>query len=134
MRGHRAGHRPADQPAADEGEGRPAAPRQQTEPAGEFDAAVRVGRADEGDDGLVNAASMLSVTGLNVREGEEATGYTGLNLHDWRGRSDGCITCPAWWIDAVLAACDTLAASADWSPRRHPDGRWCIGLLLEECR
>jgi phosphocarrier protein len=39
--------------------------------AGEFDAAVRVGRADEGDDGLVNAASMLAVTGLNVREGEE---------------------------------------------------------------
>ncbi|MFC5366460.1 phosphocarrier protein HPr [Salinirubrum litoreum] len=41
------------------------------ETAGEFDAEVQVGRADEGDDGLVNAASMLGVTGLNVRRDED---------------------------------------------------------------
>jgi phosphocarrier protein len=41
------------------------------ETAGEFDAEVQVGRADEGEDGLVNAASMLGVTGLNVRTDED---------------------------------------------------------------
>jgi phosphocarrier protein HPr len=41
------------------------------ETAGEYDAAVRVGSAEAGDDGLVNAASMLAVTGLNVRAGED---------------------------------------------------------------
>jgi phosphocarrier protein len=41
------------------------------ETAGEYDAEVRVGRADEADDGLVDAASMLGVTGLNVRAGED---------------------------------------------------------------
>ncbi|WP_276272405.1 phosphocarrier protein HPr [Haloarcula litorea] len=38
--------------------------------ANQYDAAVRVGRADEGDDGLVEGNSMLAVTGLNVEHGE----------------------------------------------------------------
>jgi phosphocarrier protein len=41
------------------------------ETAGEYDAQVQVGRADEGEDGLVNAASMLGVTGLNVPAGDD---------------------------------------------------------------
>lgn len=41
------------------------------ETAGEYDAAVQVGRADEGEEGLVNAASMLGVTGLNVPAGDD---------------------------------------------------------------
>lgn len=35
-----------------------------------FDADVSIGRADDGDDGLVRADSMLSVSGLNVAHGE----------------------------------------------------------------
>lgn len=58
--------------------------------------------------------------------------YAGLNLHSWEGRSDGCLTAPGWWIDAVLAALYHLAQSGSWAPARHPDGRWCVGLLLEE--
>ena len=38
--------------------------------ANEFDAELSVGRPDDGDDGLVSANSMLSVTGLNVQHGE----------------------------------------------------------------
>lgn len=38
--------------------------------ATEFDATLRVGRADAGDDDLVDAHSMLAVTGLNVKHGE----------------------------------------------------------------
>lgn len=68
------------------------------------------------------------------RAERQESGYTGLNLHDWQGRSDGCVTAPTWWVDAALAACDALAQSGDWQPTRHPDGRWCIGLLLEDCR
>ncbi len=47
---------------------RPASKFVQT--AGEFDAAVTVGRADGDDSGLVSANSMLAVTGLNVKHGE----------------------------------------------------------------
>lgn len=48
---------------------RPASKLVQT--AGEFDAEVTIGRADEGDDsGLISANSMLSVTGLNVKHGD----------------------------------------------------------------
>ncbi|EMA68226.1 phosphocarrier, HPr family protein [Halorubrum aidingense JCM 13560] len=35
-----------------------------------FDADVSIGRADDGDEGLVRADSMLSVSGLNVGHGE----------------------------------------------------------------
>jgi phosphocarrier protein len=38
--------------------------------AARFDADVSVGRAADGDDGLVRADSMLAVTGLNVEHGE----------------------------------------------------------------
>jgi len=38
--------------------------------ANRFDADVSIGRADDGDDGLVRADSMLSVSGLNVEHGE----------------------------------------------------------------
>ena len=38
--------------------------------ANRFDADVSIGRADDGDDGLVRADSMLSVSGLNVANGE----------------------------------------------------------------
>jgi len=38
--------------------------------ANRFDADVSIGRADDGDDGLVRADSMLSVSGLNVGHGE----------------------------------------------------------------
>ena len=41
------------------------------ETAGEYDATVQVGRADAGEEGLVNAASMLAVTGLNVPAGDD---------------------------------------------------------------
>lgn len=47
---------------------RPASKLVQT--ANRFDAAVSIGRAETGDDGLVSAASMLSVSGLNVGHGE----------------------------------------------------------------
>lgn len=66
-----------------------------------------------------------------TRAGRAESGWSGLNVHSWRGRSDGCITAPEWWVEAVLAACDALAQSGDWSPTRHPDGRWCIGVLIE---
>ena len=47
---------------------RPASKFVQT--ANEFDAELSVGRAEDGDGGLVSANSMLSVTGLNVGHGE----------------------------------------------------------------
>ena len=47
---------------------RPASKLVQT--ANRFDADVSIGRADDGDDGLVRADSMLSVSGLNVGHGE----------------------------------------------------------------
>ena len=47
---------------------RPASKLVQT--ANRFDADVSVGRAADGDDGLVRADSMLSVSGLNVEHGE----------------------------------------------------------------
>lgn len=36
----------------------------------QYDATVTVGRADDGDEGMVDANSMLAVTGLNVEHGE----------------------------------------------------------------
>ena len=47
---------------------RPASKLVQT--ANRFDADVSIGRAAAGDDGLVRADSMLSVSGLNVEHGE----------------------------------------------------------------
>jgi phosphocarrier protein len=47
---------------------RPASKLVQT--ANRFDAEVSIGRAGDGDDGLVRADSMLSVSGLNVEHGE----------------------------------------------------------------
>jgi phosphocarrier protein len=47
---------------------RPASKLVQT--ANRFDADLSIGRADDGDDGLVRADSMLSVSGLNVANGE----------------------------------------------------------------
>jgi phosphocarrier protein len=47
---------------------RPASKPVQT--ANRFDADVPIGRAADGDDGLVRADSMLSVSGLNVEHGE----------------------------------------------------------------
>jgi phosphocarrier protein len=47
---------------------RPASKFVQT--AGQFAAEITVGRADDGDDALVDARSMLAVTGLNVGHGE----------------------------------------------------------------
>lgn len=47
---------------------RPASKLVQT--ANRFGAEVSVGRAEADDEGLVSAASMLSVTGLNVEHGE----------------------------------------------------------------
>jgi phosphocarrier protein len=47
---------------------RPASKLVQT--ANRFDADVSIGRADDGDDGLVRADSMLAVSGLNVSNGE----------------------------------------------------------------
>ena len=47
---------------------RPASKLVQT--ANGFDADVSIGRAADGDDGLVRADSMLSVSGLNVGHGE----------------------------------------------------------------
>jgi len=47
---------------------RPASKLVQT--ANRFDADVSIGRANDGDDGLVRADSMLSVSGLNVGHGE----------------------------------------------------------------
>lgn len=68
-----------------------------------------------------------------TRGGTHTVGdYTGLNLHSWRGRSDGCLTAPGWFIEAVLSALDELAQSGDWQPRRHPDGRWCVDLEVIE--
>ena len=41
------------------------------ETANEFDADVSLGPADGGDDGLVPAGSMISVTSLGAKQGEE---------------------------------------------------------------
>lgn len=38
--------------------------------AARFDTEVSIGRADDADDGLVRADSMLAVSGLNVKQGE----------------------------------------------------------------
>jgi len=56
-----------------------------------------------------------------MRGTEIQAGYTGLNAHDWRGRSDGCITAPSWWVGAVLAAIEA-------------QGLEYVGLDLQEPR
>lgn len=56
-----------------------------------------------------------------------------LLIHDYAGRSDGCLTAPQWWIDATIAALHRLARTPGWRPWRRPDdARWTVGLLLEE--
>lgn len=65
-----------------------------------------------------------------TRAGVEGSGYTGIHLHSWEGRSDGCITTPQWWIGATLAACEDIIRAGEWTPARHKDGRWMIGAVV----
>jgi phosphocarrier protein len=74
---------------------RPASKLVQT--ANGFDADVSVGRAENGDDGLVRADSMLSVSGLNVGHGESV-----------RVVSEG-----AEAADALDAVCALLTSEVD---------------------
>lgn len=85
--------------------------------------------------GLHRGRPALVQQGLSAvpydRGGERVTGdYTGLNIHSWEGRSDGCITAPGWWVEAALAALDHLAQSGEWLAERHPDGRWCVDVRV----
>jgi len=73
---------------------RPASKLVQT--ANRFDADVSIGRANDGDDGLVRADSMLSVSGLNVGHGESVR-----VVAEGRGAADA--------LDAV---CDLLTSEA----------------------
>ncbi|EMA64285.1 HPr family phosphocarrier protein [Halorubrum lipolyticum] len=74
---------------------RPASKLVQT--ANRFDADVSIGRADDGDDGLVRADSMLSVSGLNVAHGESV-----------RIVAEG-----AEAADALDAVCDLLTSAVE---------------------
>ncbi|QKY18017.1 HPr family phosphocarrier protein [Halorubrum sp. CBA1229] len=74
---------------------RPASELVQT--ANGFDADVSIGRADDGDDGLVRADSMLSVSGLNVGHGETVRVVA-------EGAEAG---------DALDAVCDLLTSEVD---------------------
>jgi hypothetical protein len=58
-----------------------------------------------------------------TRGGREETGYTGLNIHDDRGRSDGCILAPDWWMQATMAALRAHGLGG-------PGGE--VGLLMQE--
>jgi phosphocarrier protein len=74
---------------------RPASKLVQT--ANRFDASVSIGRAEDGDDGLVRADSMLSVSGLNVGHGESV-----------RVVAEGADA-----ADALDAVCDLLTSAVD---------------------
>jgi phosphocarrier protein len=83
---------------------RPASKLVQT--ANRFDADVSIGRADEGDDGLVRADSMLSVSGLNVGHGESV-----------RVVAEGPEA-----ADALEAVCDLLTAEIEETGDGDADG------------
>jgi len=74
--------------------------------ANRFDADVSIGRADDGDDGLVRADSMLSVSGLNVGHGESV-----------RVVAEGADAEAA--LDAV---CDLLTSAVDEGGESGNDG------------
>ncbi|WP_193308591.1 HPr family phosphocarrier protein [Halorubrum halophilum] len=74
---------------------RPASKLVQT--ANRFDASVSIGRAEDGDDGLVRGDSMLSVSGLNVGHGESV-----------RVVAEGADA-----ADALDAVCDLLTSEVD---------------------
>jgi len=74
---------------------RPASELVQT--ANRFDADVSIGRAEDGDDGLVRADSMLSVSGLNVGHGESVS----------------VVAEGAEAADALDAVCDLLASEVE---------------------
>lgn len=57
---------------------------------------------------------------------------SGILIHDFNARSDGCPTAPQPWVDAVIAYLDRLAEGGAWNPRRHKDGRWCVSLQVVE--
>jgi phosphocarrier protein len=71
--------------------------------ANRFDADVSIGRADDGDDGLVRADSMLSVSGLNVGHGESV-----------RVVAEG-----AEAADALDAVCDLLTSEVEAESERE---------------
>jgi len=74
---------------------RPASKLVQT--ASRFDADVSIGRPEDGDDGLVRADSMLSVSGLNAAHGESV-----------RVVAEG-----AEAADALDAICDLLTSQVE---------------------
>ena len=74
---------------------RPASKLVQT--ASRFDADVSIGRREDGDDGLVRADSMLSVSGLNAAHGESV-----------RVVAEG-----AEAADALDAICDLLTSQVE---------------------
>lgn len=56
-----------------------------------------------------------------------------LIIHNYEGRNDGCPCAPQPWINASAAYLDELARSGAWEPRRRSDGRWTVGVLVDEC-
>ncbi|ACM57050.1 HPr family phosphocarrier protein [Halorubrum lacusprofundi] len=82
---------------------RPASKLVQT--ANRFDADVSIGRANDGDDGLVRADSMLSVSGLNVGHGESV-----------RVVAEG-----AEAADALDAVCDLLTSEVEEGKESESD-------------
>jgi len=82
---------------------RPASKLVQT--ANRFDADVSIGRANDGDDGLVRADSMLSVSGLNVGHGESV-----------RVVAEG-----AEAADALDAVCDLLTSEVEEGKKSESD-------------
>jgi phosphocarrier protein HPr len=83
---------------------RPASKLVQT--ANQFDADVSIGRADDGDDALVRADSMLSVSGLNVGHGESV-----------RVVAEGADA-----ADALDAICDLLTTEVEESENETGTG------------
>ncbi|TKX42567.1 MULTISPECIES: HPr family phosphocarrier protein [unclassified Halorubrum] len=71
-----------------------------------FDADVSIGRADDGDGGLVRADSMLSVSGLNVGHGESV-----------------CVVAEGPDAEAALdAVCDLLTSPVEEADESGTDG------------
>jgi len=63
--------------------------------------------------------------------GKVETAYIGLNLHSWRGNSNGCLTAPDWFIKAAIAGVlEWAERSGDKMPRLF--GAPVVSLYLDE--
>ena len=62
-------------------------------------------------------------------DGTVGDDYTGLNLHSWKGDSNGCLTTVEAWIRATIGA-----AWVSDLPLHPSTGEPMVGLLLEDVR